>query len=687
MHRTLRFFLVVAWALAPLAGRAQSDSLPAGADNLQEADDTPLEKRKPVEAPVEKPALKKAALPAKPVEAPLPLPPVVVPALEVRRVSDTDLLKAWQKWQTANTQNDLKAEADARAELVELKKVIAGRNMDAFAVGLIRASQLREEAQDSAMTIELARTAVDLAPDLPAAQFGLAHAFFSADPSEVGRYFDAFQTGLSRMVADPRYWKPMLGDLGAALLLALLATAIAVVVVLAARRVRYFLYDFHFFFPQAAARWQSTVVGVILLSLPWVLRLGIVPALLVLFAALTLYLTRAERAIVALLIGTLGLLPLAGAWLVERTTFAGTSTETVWQLEDGSLGAAQVASEVRHRANEGKATFEELFALGTYEARRGELEVAAARLRDALKAREGNPYALTNLANVLFLQGDVENPKQLYEQAAKAAPTLGAPMWNLGQLYRRRVQLKGEAAAAEVDLGNSAIAEARAREPSFASRPEPTLEKSFANGVLVWAQVPAAAMSDAKATPESIERVRSQLTVMLVGDVSEPMSFVYPGALALLLFMLGFMGNRLEVARVCAKCGRPASKRGDPELSQGSLMCSQCVNVFAKKGVVQPSIKVRKQIEVARYQTRTDRMSYILGLLCSGMGHVFKGLPIRGTLYAFVFLFLVSLFIMRNGMLRTPYAEPPMWLKVVPISVVFVIVYLLSLKGLGKKQS
>jgi tetratricopeptide (TPR) repeat protein len=680
-----RLLLIVGLVLAPWASHAQVDPAIQGGDNLREVDDTPVAKPQPVEAPAEKPVPKKVPH-AKPAEAPV-APRPVVPALEVRRVSDADLLKAWQKWKAANAKGDLKGEAQAREDLSELKKVIAGRNLDAFAIGLIRASRLHEEAQDSATAVELARTAVELAPDLPAAQFGLAGAYLAADPSEVGRYLHAFQTGLGRMFADPRYWKPLLGDLGAALLFALLATAIALVAVLAARRIRYFLYDFHFFFPQAASRWQSAVVAVLLLALPWILRLGLVPALLVLFAALSLYLTRAERSLVALLIAALGLVPLAGAWLVDKTAFAGTTTETVWQLEDGGLGADAVAAQVRTKAKEGKASFVELFALGTYEARRGELEPAAARLREALKLRERDPSALTNLANVLFLQGDLENPKQLYEQAAKGNPTLGAPMWNLGQLFRRRVQLKGEAAAGEVDQGNSALGEARLRDNEFAARPEPVLEKSLANSVVAWVPAAAEDLAHVSATPEALQRVGSQLTVMLAGEVSEPLSFIYPAALAFLIFGFGFLGNRLEVAKVCAKCGRPASKRGDPELSPGSLMCGQCVNVFAKKGVVQASIKVRKQIEVARYQTRTDRMSYFLGLLCSGMGHVFKGLPIRGTLNAFVFLFLVSLFILRNGMLRTPYAEPPMWLKVVPVAVVFIVIYLLSLKGLGKKQS
>jgi hypothetical protein len=116
-------------------------------------------------------------------------------------------------------------------------------------------------------------------------------------------------------------------------------------------------------------------------------------------------------------------------------------------------------------------------------------------------------------------------------------------------------------------------------------------------------------------------------------------------------------------------------------------MCQQCINVFSKRGVVAPSLKVRKQLEVARFQSRTERVSYALGLLCSGAGHVFKGLPLRGTAFAFTFLFVVSAFLFRNGLLRPVYEGAPSWLKLLPLGVLFLFVYGLSLRGLSRRSS
>jgi hypothetical protein len=115
-------------------------------------------------------------------------------------------------------------------------------------------------------------------------------------------------------------------------------------------------------------------------------------------------------------------------------------------------------------------------------------------------------------------------------------------------------------------------------------------------------------------------------------------------------------------------------------------MCTQCINVFARKGVVPPSLKVRKQVEVARYQQTLGRASYVFGLLCSGMGHVFSGWPVRGAIYGFVFLFTVVMFVQRDGVLRVLYEGPPMVLKLLPLGVIFALVYLLSLRGLFRRQ-
>jgi tetratricopeptide (TPR) repeat protein len=633
-------------------------------------------------APVVAPKKKGAKTPEPPPE---PVKPKY-PPLIVNRAGDAELEAAWDRWRSADASKDPKAEAQARAALKALKGEVGAAALEPYAMGFVRASRVHEKAEDATGAIELALSAVELAPELPSAHFGLAQAYFDADPAEVGRWMKQFGVAAEKALRDPRYLRPMLADFGSGALYALVATAIAVTAVLFIRRARYYLYDIHWFFPRVVARWQSVAVGMLLVLSPLLLRSGVVPVLLVLFVATALYMTVPERAVTAVAIGMLGAVPVLAGQLVDTTTFSGSAAERVWTVETGGPGAEAQARELTRLAVENQASFAELAALGTFELRRGKLDLAITHLKAALDKKNDQPQATNNLAVAMLLSGDLENPRTLLPAAAKADPGFAAPLYNQWRLMQRRHMVGGDAAAGEVDQGNSALAEAKQRDPSLAQRFDPPQDKLNGNQVMLVAPLPRDLVLELAKIPNASARVQSQMTQSILGEVPEVIAPFYPGVLALLFFLFGFLALNVEAARACNKCGRPVSQREDRELSKASQMCTQCINVFARKGVVPPSLKVRKQVEVARYQQTLSRASYVFGLLCSGMGHVFSGWPVRGAIYGFAFLFTVVMFFQRDGVLRVLYEGPPMIMKLLPLGVVFALVYLLSLRGLFRRQ-
>lgn len=660
---------------------------------LEEVDDSPPVKQQPL-APIARPdagvragSAGKKADPKK-LPEPAPEPKVAAIPLTVSKANDADLDAAWDKWKAANASPDVKAEAVARKALLALKREIGATNLEGFAQGMLRAAKVHQAAGDSGGAIDVALAAVELAPDVPTSWLGLAKVYFAVDPSGLPRVADALKTAVATTISDPRYFRPALADFATALLTALAALAVAVVLVLFARRARYFFYDFHFLFPKALARWQSAAVAVLILLLPIVFRMGVAPALLALFAAVVLYLTTAERVVAAVLVTLLGVMPALGALVVHHTAFAGTPAETAYLLEQGGSGAELLAQRVAKKAAEDKASFAELFALGRFELRRGKLDLAIPRLKAALLKKPNEPRAELNLGVAMLLNGDLENPRSLFENTAKAEPALAEPLYDLARLYQRRGATLGrDVLAAEVDRANAAMAEARIRNPAIADAKEPAPgEKLVANAFLMTLPLSRDELLGLAWLPDAEDRVRSQLSRSLVGDLPEAAAPFFPALGAAALLALGFLSRALEAARPCVKCGAPVSRRGDRELSKGSSMCTQCVNVFARKGVVPTALKVRKQLEVSRYETRMERVSYALGLACSGMGHVFSGLVVRGTVYGFFFLLVIVLFLQRHGVLRAPYEAAPQVLRLVPLGLVFVLVYVLSLRGLLRRQ-
>lgn len=711
--RSFACFLVLAW-LMPAAAVAQVDLVdpdaaqPAKAKRPPPRPDTtddgstddgdgdgtlvaPPTKKGPARAATPAKDAPKDALgkdakgaPAKPPEPPAKKEP---PPVVVRTIGDGDLSAAWKKWATANESKNQAAELAARKELVELKNLIGSSNAELWAIGMLRAAERWEAAGDSGAAVEIAVTASELAPDLPATWFLLTRLYFSSDPSGIGRYVGALQKGVATQLSDPRYLRPMLGDLAAVFLLALMATALVVVVVLALRRGYYFLYDFHFFLPRAAARWQSAALAIMLLSLPIVFRLGLVPCLLVLFAAVTLYLSMLERVVAAVLIGLLGVVPLVGELVVEKTAFADTPAETLYQVERGGPGIEALVQKLEKLAAEDKVGFAERFVLGHYHLRRGHLDQCLPHLKGALALRPEDVPARVALAKALFLQGDLENSRAILEKVSSEGPS-SVVLFNLSRIYARRAQVYGEAKAGEIGKSSQFLMEARQLDPSLPAvgADDPLPKEIVGNAYLKTLPLVQNDLLGLAKADDAAKRVRGQLAHLLVGDIgSQTLGLVYPALLAALLIGFGTLSSALAAARVCSRCGRPVSRRGDPDVSPGSGMCTQCVNVFAKKNVVAPSVKVRKQLEVARYESRNERLSTILGVLWSGMGDVFAGKPIRGTFFGFLFVLAIVGIVLRAGVVRPPFEGLPLIVRLLPLALLFLTVYPVSLLRLRRK--
>ncbi len=388
----------------------------------------------------------------------------------------------------------------------------------------------------------------------------------------------------------------------------------------------------------------------------------------------------------AVLIAALGAVPVAATYLVDAVSFAGTLAEDAARLERGGIDAGAVADRFEKRAREQLASHAELLALARYQLRRGKLEPAMANLKEALAKRPNEPRAMVNLGNVMFAKEDLPGAQAMYQAAATADPTLVAPHLNLFKLHRWRAQLPG-ADVLELDRARAAQSAAAAIDPRLAAQAQGADQSLQLNRLLVSPGLARADLLALASAEDRSMRVGSQLTAELLGAVEQPIASIYPALLAGLLVALGYARSAVGGSKPCTRCGRAVCSRCDPELGFLSDMCGQCVNVFARKGVVAPALKVRKQIEVARHQGRMDKLSYGLGLLCSGAGHLFSGLPVRGAIYAFFFLFAVVMFFLRDGVLRAPYGGLPEPLLLVPLGALFVCVHLLSLRGLYKRQS
>ena len=269
---------------------------------------------------------------------PAPRAPAPPPPLLLATTADADIQAAFRAWRESERVHDAKASLAARLRLLALRDELGIRDLESVSVALLRGARQRSVAKDGGGAVDLAETAVSLSPDVPAAHWGLLRAHLSDDATQLPRAVADVRGALQAAVADPRWTRGVLADVGTALLVAWLATALAALLVLFLRSAPSLVHDIHHAFPRGVARWQAGALLVLLLALPWAFHLGWMFPLLVLFAAMTLYLGPGERWLCfALLAGVALVAPLTGA-LVHATTFAGTPARTCCSSSGGARG-------------------------------------------------------------------------------------------------------------------------------------------------------------------------------------------------------------------------------------------------------------------------------------------------------------------------------------------------------------
>jgi len=622
-----------------------------------------------------------------PAETKRPEPGRSFIALTLPAATDQDLLSVWSRWKKASLAADVKLAESAQKELIALKAELGIADLDAFAIGFARAADAKMLSNDPMGAVGLATAAVELAPDLPHAHLMLAKAYAFADPASPSRYVTELAQAIRGVWIDPRYRHPVIADIGVSVLVAVLATTLAVIAVMFLRIARLLFHDFHHLFPRAAMRWQSAVFACVFLSLPLVLRLGVMPAVLIFFGTAAIYLSMTERAVAFVLIGMVAFTPAAARWLASASSFSGTVGEEVYQLERGGLEASVSAEAIGKRAAEKKAEFEELFALGRYRLRRGQLDAAISHFEAAAAKRSNEPRLLTNLGNAMLAKGDIEGAAESYTTATSVDASLVAPFYNLAVLYSRRAATEApEVAAKDVQRAQN-VTDVVARLQPALIVPKDTTQELLLNRALLSPGLSSAETLTLADAGDRDSKIESQLSLQLLGNVDPVIGWFYPLAIAIAVAGFGAVLRRGKISKACMRCGRPVCRRCDPQLSSGSALCQQCVNVFVRKNVVEPAVKIRKQIEIAQFRSEKEKLTYAFGLLCSGAGHVFSGLPIRGAIYVFLFLFALANILFRHGVLRYPYGAEPLFTRLAPLAALLIAVYLFSLRGLYKQQS
>lgn len=509
-------------------------------------------------------ALAEAAEPAR------PLPPSEVRA--VYRSYWFDLLNALQESDTPGVP----------AALGAMKKA-------ARAVGIERLSDFSRMALHEARRAEAAGRKTAAGPAYEAAVV-LDDSNFDAAAARVGFLLrnGKIGEGATRM---PRALATVLATeesrltfgswLGILVAASIAATALACVLSLFLKHFRRIFHDLQEVASRPFGHRAARPIAVVLVALPVFVTLGPVWLLLYWAGLAFAYSTKRERAVIALALFSLGVLPilvdqLARENLIRRAPIYRAAVDLAEHREDASTEDALLAASASN-PDDGDAWL----LLGMYAERAGDHRRAVLAYGKAIQANPKENRAFVNRGNVRFAEGDFVEAIGDYEEASKVAPDAAESFYNLSVARAEIYDFKGQEAA-------------RARALAVSSR-----------DVDVWSSNPP--LARVVPAPYPVDRARTRVRERLAETenprkafaalVASPWCLVPWGAL---LFAWGFgaLRARRGLASECARCGRSfcrlCKRYGGP-----AIYCGRCVRLQGKKENVSEEAREEDRRETA----------------------------------------------------------------------------------------
>ncbi|HYQ81692.1 MAG TPA: hypothetical protein VEP68_09325, partial [Anaeromyxobacteraceae bacterium] len=557
-----------------------------------------------------------------------------------------DLVEQWRIRRLALRENDLSRAEEARKRLLAVKRELAIENLFPFAGSEVRETErfLATRSPDDAL--RHAQFAVELAPDLAEAHVALARARFDRDPGKPLAALRALAAGVAAATREPHTLRAIYGDVLSALLGALLVASAVSVALLLIARLRLVLHDVpHLPLLRSGSRPQAALLALVVLALPFALRLGPFLALLVPVAAAWMYLEWRERVVATAALLAVAVMPWLAWGAARAASWTGTLAERVHELERGG-DPGTIAAGLEARAADLPAPA--LLALGRHFKRRGDLE-RAQRWYEAAAAADGrSAEAQVNLGNVLFLRGDLEGAKAAYLTAvdrAQMPSTLAAAYYDLSKLYLRQLA---------VEQSTEARKKAQQQDGEYLAR-HGSDDDFSANRWLLDAPVPLEQIDALARNDPGPAAVAAAVEARLAGPIPRRAWPWLPLGLAAALWPLALLARRWDPARACARCGRPACRRCD---GVSEALCGQCVNVYQRAAGVEPRDRALKEAQVRRHARWRELVVRALAVLGGGAGHVVGGRPVRGFLVLTGLAFLGLVAWMRDGVLPPPQPSP-----------------------------
>jgi Tfp pilus assembly protein PilF len=486
-------------------------------------------------------------------------------------------------------------------------------------------------------------TAVEVAPDLPTAYWGLAR----VSEREGGTGYVA--SGLHRVQARLAAFRSELDGPFASwnLLFVLFAALMALVFLFALLMVyRYGVLLYHEFFERLGDDWGSKATlaaTLVALFVPLILTVGVGWLAPYWLAVTFAYQSAKERVVSVLcLLVFLGGAPFAELYSAWSRTVGNPVYQAALSSVTGTFDVGDVEvlrSAIREYPNDRDLQF----LLATQYKNLGDYELAASTYRRILDAFPDDLESRLNLGNIYFAQRDWDGALVQYNQAIAANPQFAMAYYNKSLAHAENFQFaeREEARAKAEALNAPAIAAFEQLTGNYRVVADARLDDVDILGKFYGLSE---GIHENRVTSFFEPRMLANWGLRFV---------VGPILFAALIVVLELFFKQRRLTQRCWKCGSAFCGRCQIGTGRKGL-CTQCYHLFFMKDGVSAQARNDK-LSLVQRAARTKAVVFrALSIIAPGAGHVGEGMSVVGILLLFLWLLGVSALFLAGSLYPFP---------------------------------
>jgi tetratricopeptide (TPR) repeat protein len=539
-------------------------------------------------------------------------------------------------------------------ELYELKCDKGMRNAPLLSFFLIREAEQAQRRGDPRRAVEMATHSIKFSPELPQPHFELARAHWHENPFELHRILPELWLGLmaelSYYPSSLKLFYSMFYILSNAILMTFIIFGITTMV----KYLPLYFYDIQKNLTQEVSRLLINGFKILILFIPFFLRLNILWAILFWLILLWGYVAKQERRLLLFFLIILVYLPF---FIRSSSSFLnGESSEVILEMDRANHEEWDGGTEEKLRTwlSTHPDDSEVLFTLGLMSKTQGRYAEAEEFYQRAIQKNPEFTEAFSNLGNVYLAMKQTDLAIASYQKAIDLNPNRGAFYYNLYRAYFQETALSEKA--------DRAIQRARQLDPKLV---DDHLRMDSAN-MNRW-------VIDQDLTTK---RLRARFLANVIGKegflfrlfmawfeiIPSRATFLVP------IIFLGFLVGMSRYSRTkrfltrCPMCGSPTYRfyLGPPE---HEFICFNCYRIYIQKEKLHPKIAEKKSLEVRQFQKQDQSIGRFVSFFFVGFGYMWGENLLKGLVFLFLFFIFILRFVYWNGVIPSSMVQllPAFW--------------------------